>query len=86
MRIGRLVHTAMNSAESRKLRRRRGERRNETISSALEALYAGDREHAEKLLAPDEQLAAYEAAAFGRVDRLRTLLDEDPGAANSWRQ
>jgi ankyrin repeat protein len=55
-----------------------------TISPALQALYEGDRERAETLLAPDEQLPAYEAAAFGRVDRLRQVLDEDPAAANSW--
>jgi ankyrin repeat protein len=56
---------------------------NETISPALEALYRGDRERAETLIAPDEQLPAYEAAAFGRIHRLERLLDEDPDAANT---
>ncbi|MFL5918295.1 MAG: ankyrin repeat domain-containing protein [Gaiellaceae bacterium] len=55
-----------------------------TISPALEALYHGDRDRAESLVAPDEALPAYEAAAFGRIDRLRRLLDEDPEAARSW--
>jgi uncharacterized protein len=56
---------------------------NETISPALEALYEGDREHAETLIAPDEHLPAYEAAAFGRIHRLERLLDDDPDAANA---
>ena len=55
-----------------------------TISPALQALYDGDRERAEALMAPDDELPAYEAAAFARIDRLRRLLDEDPAAANSW--
>jgi ankyrin repeat protein len=45
---------------------------------ALTALYEGDEERARELLPGDEELTAYEAAAFGRVDRLRELLDEDP--------
>src|SRR3954469_9225322 len=55
-----------------------------TISPALEALYHGDRDRAESLLAPEDELPAYEAAAFGRIERLRRLLDEDPAAARSW--
>ena len=54
------------------------------ISPALQAFYNGDRERAETLLAPDDELPAYEAATFGRVDRLRELLDEDPATATSW--
>jgi ankyrin repeat protein len=54
-----------------------------TISPALEALYHGDRDRAESLVAPDEELPAYEAAAFGRLERLRQLLDEDAAAASS---
>jgi ankyrin repeat protein len=54
------------------------------ISEALEALYHGDPGRALTLAAPDDQLPAYEAAAFGRVERLRELLDEDPGNANAW--
>jgi len=55
-----------------------------TISSALEALYNGDRDRAESLLTPDDELPVYEAAAFGRIERLRRLLDDDPSAASSW--
>jgi ankyrin repeat protein len=50
----------------------------------LQALYDGDIDRARTLLAPDDQLPAYEAAAFGRVERLRRLLDEDPANANDW--
>src|SRR5512144_1684332 len=55
-----------------------------TISPAIQALYDGDRDRAETLVAPDDQLPAYEAAAFGRIERLRRLLDDDPAAATSW--
>ena len=54
------------------------------VSEALQALYEGDRERAELLRMPDDELPAYEAAAFGRVERLRRLLDEDPANANAW--
>src|SRR6059058_365795 len=57
---------------------------NETISPALEALYQGDLDRARTLLAADEELPAYEAAAFGRTERLRRLLEDDPAAANEW--
>jgi len=50
-------------------------------TEALQALYQGDTEHAQELLGPDETLSAPEAAAFGRMERLRELL---PGAANEW--
>jgi ankyrin repeat protein len=54
------------------------------VSEALQALYEGDRERAEQLRAPDDELLAYEAAAFGRTDRLRRLLQEDPANARTW--
>jgi uncharacterized protein len=54
------------------------------ISPALEALYNGDRDRAETLVAPENELPVYEAAAFGRIERLRRLLDDDPAAANAW--
>jgi uncharacterized protein len=57
---------------------------NTTISPALQALYDGDRDRAQALLAPDDELPAYEAAAFGRLERLRRLLREDPANANAW--
>jgi uncharacterized protein len=54
------------------------------VSEALHALYQGDRERADQLSAPDDELPVYEAAAFGRIARLRQLLDEDPANANAW--
>lgn len=37
-------------------------------------------DRARSLLGPDSDLTIFEAAAFGRIDRLRSLLDRDPGA------
>ena len=51
------------------------------MSDALQALYAGDVEKARELLPTDDQLSVFDAAAFGRVERLRTILDEDRAAA-----
>ena len=52
------------------------------MSEALEALYAGD-EKARELLRPDDELSVFEAAAFGRLERLRRILDDDPGQAKA---
>lgn len=52
------------------------------LSDLLQALYRGETEQVEKLLAADPELDVFEAAAFGRDDRLRELLDEDPSRAN----
>jgi ankyrin repeat protein len=49
---------------------------------AMHALYQGDKERAERMLPPDEDLTVAEAAAFGRTDRLRSLLDGDPKRVN----
>jgi ankyrin repeat protein len=49
---------------------------------AMHALYQGDKERIATLLPPDGELTAAEAAAFGRIDRLRALLEEDPGRVN----
>jgi len=54
------------------------------LSDLLQALYRGDDEQVEKLLADDSELDVFEAAAFGRVERLRELLDEDPSHANAF--
>jgi uncharacterized protein len=48
------------------------------VSDALQALYAGDVEKAQALLPADAELSVFEAAAFGRVDRLRSILNNDP--------
>jgi uncharacterized protein len=54
------------------------------MSDLLQALYRGETDRVEELLAGDPALDVFEAAAFGRVDRLRELLDEDPGRANAF--
>jgi uncharacterized protein len=51
------------------------------MSEALQALYAGDVERGRALLPADEQLSVFEAAAFGRLDRLAAILDADSGPA-----
>jgi ankyrin repeat protein len=48
----------------------------------MHALYRGEKESAERGLPADEELTAAEAAAFGRVDRLRSLLDEAADRVN----
>jgi uncharacterized protein len=52
-------------------------------SDVLQAVYRGDRDEAERLAA-SRRLDVFEAAALGRVERLRELLDEDPALANAW--
>jgi ankyrin repeat protein len=47
------------------------------MSQALEALYAGDAERARELLPADDRLSVFEAAAFGRLDALGRILDDD---------
>ena len=54
------------------------------MSEALQALYAGDEERARELLHADSELSVFEAAAFGRVERLGELLDGDPAQANAF--
>ena len=51
-------------------------------SPVREALYAGDRAGAEAAAAGAE-LDVFDAAALGRVDRLRALLDDKPGLAGA---
>ena len=48
----------------------------------MHALYQGDKESAARQLPGDEELTVAEAAAFGRIDRLRTLLDGDAKRVN----
>ena len=52
------------------------------MSAVLQAVYRGDRDEAERL-AEGKQLDVFEAAALGRTDRLRELLDEDPARVNA---
>ena len=54
------------------------------MSELLQAVYRGDEGRVDELLAADPELDVFEAAAVGRVDRLRALLDEDATLANAW--
>lgn len=51
------------------------------MSEALQALYEGDVERATALLPADGELSVFEAAAFGRTERLRAILVDDPSQA-----
>ena len=53
------------------------------MSDVLQAMYRGDCEEAERLAA-GRALTVFEAAALGRTDRVRELLDEDPSLANAY--
>src|SRR2546421_9179776 len=54
------------------------------MSELLQALYGGDRARLDELLAHDPQLDVFEAAALGRAERLRRLLDEDESRVNAF--
>jgi len=54
------------------------------MSELLDALYRGQHDQVQELLARDPELDVFEAAAFGRTERLRELLDEDSGRANAF--
>ena len=54
------------------------------MSDLLQAVYRGDQATVDELLAAGAELDVFEAAAVGRVERLRELLDGDPGLANAW--
>jgi ankyrin repeat protein len=54
------------------------------MSDALQALFAGDVMQAQSLLPGDDELSVFEAAAFGRVERLRAILDDDPAQARAF--
>src|SRR5919108_6565033 len=54
------------------------------MTKLLEALYRGDEQRVEELLAENPDLNVFEAAAFGRTERLRELLAADPSLANAF--
>ena len=54
------------------------------VSMFLLALYHQRKDAAAAVLEADPPLDVFDAAAAGRVDRLRALLAEDPAAANAW--
>jgi ankyrin repeat protein len=54
------------------------------LSDLLQALYQGEDEQVEKLLAAAPELDVFEAAALGRAQQLVELLDREPSLANAW--
>ena len=54
------------------------------MSEALQALYQGDTDRGRELLPADAELTVFEAAAFGRADRLRELLRAEPALAGAY--
>src|SRR5436190_23377616 len=54
------------------------------VSPILDALYRGDAAKAAELAAQAPALDLFEAAAIGRLERLRELLDADPAAVDAW--
>ncbi|HXV57622.1 MAG TPA: ankyrin repeat domain-containing protein [Gaiellaceae bacterium] len=54
------------------------------MSEILAALYRGDEAAAAELLAGGPELDVFEAAATGRVERLRELLEADPSLVGAW--
>jgi ankyrin repeat protein len=54
------------------------------VSALLEALYRGQTEQVKELLAGNPELDVFEAAALGKTDRLREVLDEDSSRANAF--
>jgi ankyrin repeat protein len=53
------------------------------VSPVLQALYRGDHDGVEALKPPPGELDLYEAAALGESDRVRDLLDAEPGAVSA---
>jgi len=54
------------------------------MSEVLQAIYQRDQARVDELLAREPELDVFEAAAVGRTERLRELLDDDPALANAW--
>jgi ankyrin repeat protein len=54
------------------------------VSAIMLSRYRFARPVTDALLAADPELDVYEAATLGYADRLRTLLDEDPGLATAF--
>ena len=53
------------------------------MSDILQALYMGDRQEAERL-AEGSELNVFEAAALGRTERVRELVEVNPSRANAF--
>jgi len=54
------------------------------VSAVLSARYRHRPDLVEALMEASPELDVFDAAALGRIERLRQLLDTDPGVAGSW--
>jgi uncharacterized protein len=54
------------------------------LSPILQALYRGDHAEAERIRGESGELDVFDAAALGDAERLRELLDADPGLVQVW--
>jgi uncharacterized protein len=55
-----------------------------TVSPILSALYEGREADAQTLLAQNPELDVFEAAALGRTERVRELVDGDANLVDAW--
>ena len=55
-----------------------------TVSPILSALYEGREANAQTLLAENPELDVFEAAALGRTERVRELVDGDSNLVDAW--
>jgi ankyrin repeat protein len=53
------------------------------MSEALQALFRGDVAKAQELLGPDAELSLFDAAAFGRLERIDAILRDDPSQVSA---
>ena len=79
------VHAAIEAGDEERVRELAridasvaGERDENGLSALMKAKYRGQQAIADALLAAEPELDVFEAAAFGRTDRLRELLEDDP--------
>ena len=54
------------------------------VSELMDAVYRGEQATVERLLSGDPELDVFEAAALGRADRVRELLERDPSPARAF--
>jgi uncharacterized protein len=54
------------------------------MTQLLDALYHGDRDRVQALLADDPELNVFEAAALGKTGRVRELVHNDPSLVNAY--
>jgi uncharacterized protein len=54
------------------------------MTQLLDALYRGDRDRVQALLADDPELNVFEAAALGKTGRVRELVESDPSLVNAY--